>query len=83
MEAVVVEQHPRPAVHVREGILRPAVFRQHPRCDLAVAFREPEERVFGDFGAGGGELHEGGEAGVGFAEDGVAVAWDHLAGLEG
>lgn len=83
VEAVVVEQHAGPAVHVRERVLRPAVFRQHPRRDLGVALHEPEERVLGDFGAGGGELDEGGEAGVGSAEDGVAVAGDHLAGLEG
>lgn len=83
MEAVVVEQHAGPTVHVREGILRLPVFRQHPGRDLGVALHELEEWVLGDFGAGRGEGHEGGEAGVGFAEDGVAVAGDHLAGLEG
>ena len=34
-------------------------------------------------GSGGGEGLEGLEAGVGFAEDGVAVAGDYAAGFEG
>ena len=59
------------------------MLRQHPRRDLAVAFHELEDGIFRDLGAGGGEGHEGFEAGVGFAEDGVAVAGNYLAGFEG
>ena len=83
METVVVEEHAGAAVHVREGVLRLAVFLQHGRGDLGVEADELEDGGGGDGGAGGGEFHEGGEARVGVSEDGVAVAWDHAAGFEG
>ena len=83
MEAIVVEQDTGAAVHVGKGVLGLAVLGQHARRDLGVALDELEDGVGGDFGAGGGELHEGGEAGVRVAEDGVAVAGDHAAGFEG
>ena len=82
MEAVVVEEHAGAAVHVREGVLRLAVFLQHPGRDFGVKFDELEDGVRGDGGAGGGEFHEGGEARVGVSEDGVSVAGDHAAGFE-
>ena len=83
MEAVVVEEHAGTAVDVREGVLRLAVLLQYAWRDFAVALHELEDGVFGDFGAGGGELHEGFEARVGFAQHGVSVAGDYLAGFQG
>lgn len=83
MEAVVVEEHAGTAVDVREGVLRLAVLLEHARRDLAVAFDELEHGVAGDFGAGGGEFHEGFEARVGLPQHGVPVAGDHLAGFQG
>ena len=83
MEAVVVEQDPGTAVDVRKRVLRLTVLFQDRRGDVGVASHELEQRVRGDFGAGGGEAHEGGEARVGVAQHGVPVAGDHLAGGEG
>lgn len=83
MEAVVVEQHAGAAVDVRVGVLGLAVFLEDARGDVGVELDEAEEWVRGDGGAGGGEGHEGGEARVRVAQDGVAVAGDDLAGLEG
>ena len=83
VEAVVVEEHAGAAVDVGEGVLRLAVFLQHAGRDLAVSLDEPEDGVLGDFGAGGGEFHEGFEAWVRFPQHGVSVAGDHLAGLQG
>ena len=78
-----MEQHAGDAVHVRERVFRLTVFRQHARGDFAGALHELEDGILGDFGAGGGECHEGLEAGVGFAQDGVAVAGDYLIGFQG
>ena len=83
MEAVVVKQHAGAAVDVGVGVLGLAVFLEDGGGYFGVEADELEERVGGDGGAGGGEGHEGGEAWVWVAEDGVAVARDHLAGLEG
>lgn len=83
MEAVVVEEHAGTAVHVREGVLRLAVFLQHGGGDFGVESDELEDGGGGDGGAGGGEFHKGGEARVGVSEDGVPVAGDHAAGFEG
>ena len=83
VEAVVMEEDAGTAIHVREGVLGLTVAGQHHGRDLAVALHEPEERVAGDFRAGGGEVHEGLEARVRFAEDGVAVAGYHLARVQG
>lgn len=55
---------------------------QHARSDFRVLLDELVDRVAGDFRFGGGEVHEGFEAGVGFAEDAVAVTRDDLAGFE-
>ena len=59
------------------------MLRQHPGGDFTITFDQLEDGIFGDFGAGRGKGHEGFEAGVWFAEDGVAVAGDYLAGFEG
>lgn len=75
----MMKQHPTPTVHIRKGVFRLAMLHEHLRRNLTVPSHELEERVSGDFGPGGGEEHEGFEAGVGFAEDGVAVAGDDLA----
>lgn len=83
MKPIMMKQHPTTTIHIRERILRLPMLRQHPGGDFAVALHELEDGIFCDFGAGGGEGHEGFEAGVGFAEDGVAVAGDYLAGFEG
>ena len=82
VEAVVVEEDAGATVDVGVGVLRLAVFAEDGGRDGGVAPHELEDGVAGDFGAGGGEGHEGGEAGVRFAQDGVAVAGDHLAGFE-
>lgn len=79
----MVEQHAGDAIHVRERVLRLAVFPQHAWRDLARTLHELEDGVSGDFGAGGGELHEGLEAGVGFTQDGVSVAGNYLVGIQG
>ncbi len=83
MEAVVVEEHAGAAVDVGEGVLRLAVFLQHAGRYLGVPFHELEDGVLGDFGAGGGEFHEGFEAWVRFPQHGVSVAGDYLAGFQG
>ena len=79
----MVEQHAGTAVDVREGVLRLAVLFQDFRGDLGVASHELEQRVRGDLRAGGGEVHESGEARVGLAQHGVPVAGDYLAGGKG
>ena len=55
---------------------------EHFRGNLAIALDELEDRVLGDLGARAGKVHEGFEAGIGAAQDGVAVAGDDLAGSE-
>ena len=79
----MVEQHAGDAIHVRERVLRLAVFPQYAWRDVAGTLHELEDGILGDFGAGGGEFHEGLEAGVGFAQDGVSVAGDYLVGIQG
>lgn len=56
---------------------------EHFRRDIGVLLHQLEDGVGGDFGAGAGKGHEGCEARVGAAEDGVAVAGDDLAGFQG
>ena len=83
MEAIMMEQYPTTTINIRERILRLPMLGQHTGCDFAVALDQLEDGIFCDLRAGRGEGHEGFEAGVGFAEDGVAVAGDYLAGFEG
>ena len=79
----MVEQHAAGRIHVGKRVLGLAVLLEHAGRDLRVALDELEDRVGGDLGAGGGEVHEGFEAGVRAAQDGVAVAGHDLAGFEG
>lgn len=79
----MMEQHSTTTIDIWEGIFRLPMLGQHTGRDFAVALDELEDGIFGDFGAGRGKGHEGFETGVGFAEDGVPVAGDYLAGFEG
>ena len=83
MEAIMMEQHPTTTIDIRERVLRLPMLGQHTGRDLAVALDELEDGIFCDLGAGRGKGHEGFETGVWFAEDGVPVAGDYLAGFEG
>lgn len=83
MKAVMMEQHPGRAVHIRMRILGLAMLPQHLGRDLGIPLHEPEDGIARDVRAGGREVDEGLEARVGFAEDGVAVAGDDLPGSEG
>ena len=83
MEPVMMEKHPRARIHIGKRIFGFTMLHEHTRSDFAVAFYELEDGIGGNFGTGGGELHEGFETGVGFAENGVAVAGDYAAGFEG
>jgi hypothetical protein len=78
-----MEQHTRAGVHIRIWILRLPVFLQHLRCNLGVLLDELEDRIFRDLGTGRGIVHECFEAGIGFTEDGMAVAGDDATGFEG
>lgn len=82
MEAVVVEQNAGAGIDVRVRVLRLAVLLQNIGGNLRVLLHELEDRVLGDLWSRGGVVHEGLEAGIGLAQDGVAVAWHDSAGLE-
>jgi hypothetical protein len=82
VETVVVEQDTRGAVDVGVGVLGLAVLLEDLRGDAAVLLDELEDGVVGDLGTRGGVVHEGFEAGIGLAQDGVAVAGDDAAGVE-
>ena len=79
----MIKKHPGSGINVRVRVLGLSMLFQHLGRDLGVAFDELEDRVGSDFGAGGGVAHEGLEAGVRVAEDGVAVAGDDATGVEG
>ena len=79
----MVKKHAGTTVHVRKGVLRLAVFFQYIRRDFAVPLHELEDGVFGNFRAGRGKFHEGFEAGVGLSQDGVSIARNYLARLQG
>lgn len=83
MEPIMMEQYPRRRIDVRIRVLGFAMLLEHLRRDFGIALHEVEDGVVCDFRSGGGEVHEGFEAGVWFAEDGVAVAGNDLAGFEG
>lgn len=83
LEPIMIKQDTRRTIHIRMRILGLPMLQQHLRRDLGVPFHELEERVRGDFWARGGEVDEGLEARVRFAEDGVPVARDDLPGFEG
>ena len=51
--------------------------------DTAVLLDQLEDGVVGDLGTGGGVVHQSLEARIGLAENGVAVAGDDAAGVEG
>lgn len=82
MEPIMMEQHPRRRIDIRIGVLGLPMLLEHLGRDFGIPLYELEDGVAGDFGSGGGEVHEGFEARVWFAEDGVAVAGDDLAGFE-
>ena len=83
VEAVVVEEDAGAAVDVGVGVLGLAVLLEHLGRDAAVLLDELEDGVLGNLGAGGGIVHQSLEAGVGLAEDGVAVAGHDAARVEG
>lgn len=83
VEAVVVEEHAGAAVDIRVGVLGLAVGLEHVGSDAAVLLDELEDGVLGDLWARGGVVHQSFEARVGLAQDGVAVAGDDAAGVEG
>lgn len=80
-EAVVLEENTGVSVDVGVGILRLAVFGEDTRGDLVDLGNKLEHGVVGQVLLG--ELALGDVAGVGLAENGVAVAGDDLARLEG
>ena len=83
VESVVVEENSRRAVDVGVRVFRLAVLLEDLGCDLAVHLDELEDGVLCDFGAGRGVVHESLETGVRLAEDGVTIAGDDAAGVEG
>lgn len=83
VEAVVVEENTRAGVDVGVGVLGLAVLLEDLGGDAAVLLDELEDGVLGNLGASGGIVHESLEAGIGLAEDGVAVAGNNTARVEG
>ncbi len=83
MEPIMMEQHPRRRIDIWIRVLGFAMLLKHLRRDFGIALHELEDGVACNFWSGRGKVHEGFEAGVWFAEDGVAVAGDDLAGFEG
>ena len=79
LESKMVQQHSTHGVYIGKRILGLAMLCQHFGCDFRGHLHKLEERVGGDGGAGEAEVHEGFEARVGAAEDGMAVAGDNLA----
>lgn len=80
-EAVVLEQDTGVGVDVGEGVLGLAVLGEDAGGNLVDLADELVHGVVGHVGLGKGTL--GHVAGVGLAEDGVAVAGNDTAGLEG
>ena len=78
----MVEEDAARGVDVRVRILGLAVLGQDAGGDLAVLLDESIDRVLCDVGTCVGEVDEGLEARVGFAQDAVAVAGDDLAGFQ-
>mgnify|MGYP005989195041 CR=1 FL=1 len=80
-QAVVLEQNTRVGIDVGEGVLGLAVLGQNTRGDLVDLADELEHGVLGHLGLS--ELTLGHVAGVGLAEDGVAVTGNDTARVEG
>lgn len=80
-ETVVLEEDAGVGIDVGVGILGLAVLGEDTGGDLVDLGDELEHRVVGQVLLG--ELALGDVAGIGLAEDGVAVAGNDLAGLEG
>jgi hypothetical protein len=79
-EIVVVQEHTTVRVNVGVGVLGLAMLGEHSRHDFVDGAYNLEELVFGQVLQG--ELALAGITGVGFAEHGVAVARNHLAGIQ-
>jgi len=81
LEAVVLEEDTGVGIDVREGVLGLAVLGEDTRSDLVDLGDEVEHGVLGKVLEG--ELALADVAGVGLAEDGVAVTGNDAAGVEG
>lgn len=75
------QQHTGMGVHIRPRVLCLTRLQQNTRDDIVNLTNEFEERVIGKVLEG--ELALGGVAGISLAEDGMTVAGDDLATLEG
>lgn len=60
-----------------------SVLLQNLRGDPGISLNKLEQRIFCDFASRRCEIHQGFEAGIGFAENGVSETGHHLAGFEG
>ena len=80
-EAVVLEEDTGVGIDVREGVLGLAVLGEDTRSDLVDLGDEVEHGVLGEVLES--ELALADVAGVGLAEDGVAVTGNDTAGVEG
>ena len=79
----MMEQHPRSRIDIRIRILRLAVLQQHARRNLRVPLHEPKQRITRNLRPRGREVNESLEPRVWLPQHRVAVAGDHLPGIEG
>ena len=83
METVVVEEDTGRGVDIGVGVLGLAVLLENLGGNAAVLLDKLEDGILGDLRSSSRVVHEGFETGVRLAENGVTVAGNDTAGVEG